>query len=329
MDDAAPKPAPMPAPEDRPILRDVDGREVGTIVEELPGHIEVEGRSGPLGLGRRSYTLSRDRVARTEGRDWYLSITREELERVIASSRASDVPIPTPGPPPAATVVRHAEDLEARQIPRQVGEIVIRKEVVEETRTIEVAVRREVVRIERRGVASSANLADRRASAGPDPATGPSVAADVVDPVLDDIWSDAEGLEVRADVVRIPVVHEELVIERVPRVVEEIVVFKNVARDTVVRSEPVRAEHVTVEEVRSDGTRVIRVSTAPRSHQERIADVLARGREDGRVDETIAELEGIRAEWRGLPGGDEVAAEIDGIVERLRRPVEVGDGPSG
>lgn len=53
-------------------------------------------------------------------------------------------------------LVRYEEELEVEKAARQTGEVSIRKDLIEETRTIEVPVAREQVRIERRPVNSEA-----------------------------------------------------------------------------------------------------------------------------------------------------------------------------
>jgi stress response protein YsnF len=123
-----------------------------------------------------------------------------------------------------------------------VGEIVIRKEVVEETQTITVPVRHEVVHIERHGVTDDEGMEAQAHPASDPPSDGP--------------WEPTTArrdapLQVWPETIRIPVVHEELRVERVARVVEEIVVVKEVVQEVVTRSEPVLVERVSLDEVRS------------------------------------------------------------------------------
>jgi len=59
----------------------------------------------------------------------------------------------------------HEEELQAQPVTQQAGEVVITKDIVEETRTIEVPVRHEEIRIERRAVTDA--TADPTASREP------------------------------------------------------------------------------------------------------------------------------------------------------------------
>ncbi len=226
----------------RPMLRDVDGRALGHIVEIHPTHVEVEQRTGVLGLGRRTFVIARDRIGRVEGDDWCLSIPQDELDAMVQSAHGVDPRASmTPGPPTAARTSLSAEQLEARVVPVQVGELVIRKEIVEEVRTIEVPIRREVIHIERYGITdvdaikTQARPQDEPRGGGP--------------------WEPRAGtpdspLEIRAETIRVQVVHEEAIVTITPRVVEEIVIVKEIRQETVVRSEPVRVERAVIEEVR-------------------------------------------------------------------------------
>jgi stress response protein YsnF len=224
------------------ILRDVTGEALGTIVEVHPGHIEVEHRTGPLGLTRRTYVIARDRIDRVDGDDWYLAISRDELEHIVQAAHDVDPRANlTPGPPAVGSVLLWAEQLDTQVVPVQVGEAVLRKEIVEEVRTVEVPLRREVLHIERYGltdedaIRSQARPSDAPRGGGPwEPRRG----------------TPEQPLELRADTIRVPVVHEELVIQVVPRVVEEVVITKEVVQETVSRAEPVRVERAVVEETR-------------------------------------------------------------------------------
>lgn len=113
------------------------------------------------------------------------------------------------------TVELREEELRVRKEFVQTGEIVIRKEVVTETRTIEVPVRREHVVIERRGPVRQ-------------PAEQPV----------------GEGAE---EVVRIPVLEEEVTIVKRPVVTEEVIVGKRRVQDTERVSGEVRREEARIE----------------------------------------------------------------------------------
>jgi uncharacterized protein (TIGR02271 family) len=105
-------------------------------------------------------------------------------------------------------MVRFEEDLEAHKATRQAGEVRVRKEVIEETRTIEVPVRREEVHVERRA--------------------------------LTDPWPRAP--------IRIPVMREEVEIRKVVRPVEEVVITKAAREETRTLSDTVRKECFDVED---------------------------------------------------------------------------------
>jgi uncharacterized protein (TIGR02271 family) len=106
------------------------------------------------------------------------------------------------------------EELRAEKERVQAGEVRLRKEVVEEQRTIEVPVTREEVVIERHPV-SGRQTAD------------------------DDIGEDEE--------IRIPVMEEEVRVEKTPVVKEEVSVQKRAVHETRKVSDTVRREEAHVE----------------------------------------------------------------------------------
>src|SRR5688572_23808305 len=90
------------APSDPTVVRDPAGREIGVVVAVHPTHVEIEQRTGLLGLGRRTYVVTRDRVERI-GDGWLLAVGEEELEALRETVRATEVGANvTPGPPTAA-----------------------------------------------------------------------------------------------------------------------------------------------------------------------------------------------------------------------------------
>jgi uncharacterized protein (TIGR02271 family) len=109
----------------------------------------------------------------------------------------------------------HEERIQARPVAHQVGEVDIRKDVVEETQTIEVPVRREEVVVERR------------------PATGGAV---------DDASFTAES-----DTIRVPVMEEQVEINKVVRPVEEVEVSKRVVEDRETVTDTVRREELRID----------------------------------------------------------------------------------
>lgn len=209
-------------------LHDVDGDKIGDVVEINPDFIVAESDGGFLGLGeRRTYYIPRDQVAREEGDDWYLSVDKDQIESMnwtqapteSAWSQEHDL-----GAEPAVRqggtrIRRYEEDLEANTVQRQ-GEVVVEKNVVEETRTIDVPVRREEAHVERRPVSgeslSGENLRDDQAFSG--------------------------------ESVRVPVMEEEIEVRKVARPVEEIEITKTQTEDTRHVEDTVRREEFDVDE---------------------------------------------------------------------------------
>jgi uncharacterized protein (TIGR02271 family) len=110
----------------------------------------------------------------------------------------------------------------------QVGEVTIRKVVVTETRTIEVPIRREEVIVERLVLneALAAPLGNRLGRTMND-------SADVE--TTTDLGADEE-------IIRVPVLEEQVVIEKRPVVREEVRILKRRVRDVARISEEVRHE---------------------------------------------------------------------------------------
>jgi stress response protein YsnF len=130
-----------------------------------------------------------------------------------------------------ATVELVEEQLRARTRPVQTGEVTIRKEVVTETRTLEVPVRREELVIERTPVERHAF--DSRQS-------GPS------DPLVDQLVDRLRHMQ-SGEVLRIPIVEEEVIVHKRPVVVEEVTLGKRVIEDSQKVSDTVRREEARIE----------------------------------------------------------------------------------
>jgi uncharacterized protein (TIGR02271 family) len=113
-----------------------------------------------------------------------------------------------------AALLAHGADLGPAQKRVQVGEVLLRKEVVTEQRNVEVPVTREEVVIERHA------------------ATGEEPAEDAI----------GEGEEVR-----IPLMEEEVRVEKTPIVREEVSIRKRQVQDTERVSETVRREEARIE----------------------------------------------------------------------------------
>ncbi len=123
------------------------------------------------------------------------------------------------------------EQLRARTRPVQTGEVTIRKEVVSETRTIEVPVRREELVIERHPVERQPIDSGARQA---DP---------LVEQLLDRLRHMQSG-----ETLRIPIIEEEVVVHKRPVVVEEITLGKRTIEDTQQVSDTIRREQARMEE---------------------------------------------------------------------------------
>jgi uncharacterized protein (TIGR02271 family) len=115
----------------------------------------------------------------------------------------------------AARIPLHEEELEARKTTRQAGEVNVRKNVVEEERTMDVPVEREDVYVRRTPV-------DR--------------------PATDAETSFAEG----SDTIRVPVMEEDVELTKRPKVKEEIEIGKVTRQETERVGGTVRHEEVEV-----------------------------------------------------------------------------------
>ena len=145
-------------------LRDADGDKIGDVVEVNPDFIVCESDGGFLGLGeRRRYFIPRNYIAREDRDDWYLSVDKDEIESMnwtnapTNSTWGSDWSTGeytgdatnTEG---RTRLRRYEEDVDVSKVQREAGEVVINKRVVEDTKTIEVPVRREEVHVERHAI---------------------------------------------------------------------------------------------------------------------------------------------------------------------------------
>jgi uncharacterized protein (TIGR02271 family) len=126
------------------------------------------------------------------------------------------------------------EELRAEKDRVQAGEVRLRKEVVSEERTIEVPVTREEVVIERRPAASG---------------------------------RDAGGTIDEGDEIRIPIMEEEVRVEKTPVVREEVTLKKRQVQDTEKVSDTVRREEARIEE--TGGARVREETEAWRGNERR------------------------------------------------------------
>jgi uncharacterized protein (TIGR02271 family) len=219
-------------------LHDADGDDIGQVVEINPDFVVAESDGGFLGLGeQRTYYIPRDQISREDEDDWYLNIDKDDIE-----SRGWDQP-----PSQSAwsqdhdrtggermggeradrrggtRIRRYEEDLEANTVQRQSGDVRVEKNVVEDTKTIDVPVRREEVNVERHPVSGDAGMEAGR----------------------DDKAFSGEST-------RIPVMEEDVEVRKVARPVEEVEITKNQTQDTRRVEDTVRREEL---DVNDDNTR--------------------------------------------------------------------------
>ena len=214
---------------------DVDGDKVGTVREVAEGNGHPTADAGYMqisiggrGLGRPVYVpMSIVREIQAEG--VYLDIDKDDAERLdgespITGADQLDEGLDAEAPrsrsrrstrsPREQTVELREEELHARKEKVQTGELGIRKEIITEERTLDVAVMREEVVIERRPV-------ERK-------------------PVREDI---GEG-----EALRVPVWAEQVRVEKQPVVVEEVRISKHVVEETQQVTDTVRREEARIEQ---------------------------------------------------------------------------------
>jgi len=120
----------------------------------------------------------------------------------------------------ARTIHLREEVLQPRKHPVEIGEVFIRKVVVTEERTITVPVMREELVIERRSIATDSVDASDQLSNSPD-------LPDNQDQPIGKLVEIGEG-----EVIRIPIRTEQVMIEKRPVVIEELVVGKRHVQET-------------------------------------------------------------------------------------------------
>ncbi len=211
-------------------LHDVDGDEIGNVVEINPDFIVAQANTGFLGLGEpRTYYVPRSYIAREDGDDWYLSIDKDEIEAMSWTNAPAESAwsqdwnegkLNTETGRGQTRLRRYEEDLDVQKYNREAGEVVVNKTVVEDTKTVEVPVRREEVHVERRPVSADAMSG------------------------TNDLGSDAFSNES----IRVPVMEEDVEIRKVARPVEEIEITKSSTDETRVVDETVRREEFDVDD---------------------------------------------------------------------------------
>jgi uncharacterized protein (TIGR02271 family) len=163
-------------------------------------------------------------------------------------------------------VQRSEEELRVGTREREAGEVGVRKQVRTEREQVRVPTRHEEVSVERVPVNE-----------------------------------DGTGAEIGDDEVSVPVVEEEVVVEKRPVVKEEIRVRKDVVEDEQVVEEDVRKEEVDVED-----------------RTERLEGRAESRRGEGELDRTTAGSE-RRAEHSGR---EETGKEEEGFIEKAKRKLE-------
>ena len=215
-----------------------EDEKVGRVLEVNPQFLVVE-RGGFLS-GKSEFFIPREYVASESGDHWMLSVGKDELDTIGTNERpemlsdtspvrddmtdmdTSSEPMLQPASSTAnldgdtQTIQVHEEELQAQKTARSAGDVTITKDVVEETKTIEVPVMREEVRVERRAASD----------------TTPSDHADAFD----------------GDTITIPVMEEQVEVSKVARAVEEIEVSKVQTQDTETVSDTVRKERVDIDD---------------------------------------------------------------------------------
>ncbi len=209
-----------------------DDEKIGRILEVNPQFLVVE-RGGFLSAGE--FFIAREYVASESGDRWTLSVGKDELDTIGSDERpemradsqqdssGERAPSPRTAEGDTQTLQVHEEELQARKVAREAGDVTITKDVVEETKSIEVPVMREEVRVERRATSDT--------SSG-------------------DVSADAFS----GDSITVPVMEEEVQVSKVARPVEEIEISKVQTRDTETVSDTVRKERVDIDDS-SDATR--------------------------------------------------------------------------
>jgi uncharacterized protein (TIGR02271 family) len=219
-------------------LRDADGDKIGDVVEVNPDFIVCESDGGFLGLGeRRRYFVPRNYISREDRDDWYLSVDKDQIESMNWTNTPTnsawgsewstgDYSGDTTNAEGRTRLRRYEEDVDVSKVQREAGEVVVNKRVVEDTKTVEVPVRREEVHVERRPI-------------------------DDREGVTADAFSNEAFTE---DSVRVPVMAEDVEVRKVTRPVEEIELTKTAVDESRNVDTTVRREEFDVDD--STDTRI-------------------------------------------------------------------------
>jgi len=145
---------------------------------------------------------------------------QQEASDILSRFGAYDARSRTEYMQDAHTIQLREEVLQPRKHPVEIGEVFIRKVVVTEERTITVSVMREELVIERRSIATDSVDASDQLSNSPD-------LPDNQDQPIGKLVEIGEG-----EVIRIPIRTEQVMIEKRPVVIEELVVGKRHIQET-------------------------------------------------------------------------------------------------
>jgi len=212
-------------------LYDSAGDKVGNVVEVNPDFLVVETTSGFLGLGEpKTYFVPRNFIVREDDDDWYLSVDKDQLESQNWNSAPTESAWSSDWGESNETsqredgrtrLRRYEEDLNVAKVERDAGDVTVSKRVVEDTKTIEVPVRREEVHIERHAVSGDASTTS---------------------------GTMAGGEAFTEQSVTVPVMAEDVEIRKVARPVEEIEVTKTATEDTRQVQGTVRREEFDIDD---------------------------------------------------------------------------------
>jgi len=212
-------------------LYDSAGDKVGNVVEVNPDFLVVQTTSGFLGLGEpKTYFVPRNYIVREDDDDWYLSVDKDQLETQNWNSAPTESAWSSDWGESNATeqredgrtrLRRYEEDLNVAKVERDAGDVTVSKRVVEDTKTVEVPVRREEVHIERHAVSGDATT---------------------------NSGSMAGGEAFSEQSVTVPVMAEDVEIRKVARPVEEIEVTKTSTEDTRQVQGTVRREEFDIDD---------------------------------------------------------------------------------
>jgi uncharacterized protein (TIGR02271 family) len=213
-------------------LYDSAGDKIGNVVEVNPDFLVVQTTSGFLGLGEpKNYFVPRNYVAREDQDDWYLSVDKDQLESMNWGETPTESAWSSDWSQDAqqearqdgrTRLRRYEEDLDVGKVQRDAGDVTVSKRVVEDTKTVEVPVRREEVNVERRAVSGDASSSD--------------------------ISSADRGEAFSEQSVTVPVMAEDVEIRKVARPVEEIEITKTAAEDTKRVEGTVRREEFDIDD---------------------------------------------------------------------------------